>query len=485
MNKPTIKREDLIELNSSLYEIPRSYRADMRVPARVFTNEALLGEVLNDSSLTQLVNVATLPGIQNAALAMPDIHQGYGFPIGGVAGFAIHHGGIISPGGIGYDINCGVRLLSISLSATEIKPYLKRLAQDLFHAVPSGVGRAGSTTLNQKDLDHVLKHGAHALLEQGYGVHEDIENCEENGRMKEADPKLVSTRAKERGHDQLGTLGAGNHFLEVQEVTDIYDEAVAQTFGLHKGMVTVMIHCGSRGLGHQNCTDYVKVMLSKSASWPFTLPDRELACAPFFSQEGQDYYASMCASANFAWANRHMIGHRVRECLTKAIGPSVHVRTIYDLSHNMGKRETHLINGKEEELIVHRKGATRAFPAGRPEVPVLYRATGHPVLIPGTMGTSSYVCVGTQEGMELAWGSSCHGAGRRMSRMRAKKTVQGATLREQLEAQGIIIQCSSNRELAEEAPQAYKDVDNVVRVVQEAHLARPVARLKPLAVIKG
>ena len=484
MNTP-ISLEDLNELTPSLYEIPASYRADMRVSARVFTNKVMLEEIIKDNSLLQLINVATLPGIQKHALAMPDIHQGYGFPIGGVAAFAVDQGGIISPGGIGYDINCGVRLLGVSLSATEIRPHLSRLAADLFHAVPSGVGRSGSTFLSEQDLNHILTHGAHALVNQGFGEQHDVDYCEENGRMKEADHTLVSQRAKERGRDQLGTLGSGNHFLEVQEVTDIYDESVAHTFGLHKGMVTVMIHCGSRGLGHQNCTDYVRLMLSKSASWGFTLPDKELACAPFKTQEGQEYYASMCAAANFAWANRHLIGHRVRECFTKALGPTIQVKTIYDLSHNMGKKEKHHINGIEQELIVHRKGATRAFPAGRPELPDLYQSTGHPVLIPGTMGTSSYVCVGTQAGLEQAFGSSCHGAGRRMSRMRAKKTIHGATLREQLEAQGIIIQCRSNAELAEEAPEAYKDVDNVVQVVQSAQLAKPVARLKPIAVIKG
>ncbi|MBA3752129.1 RtcB family protein, partial [Candidatus Dependentiae bacterium] len=392
---------------------------------------------------------------------------------------------IISPGGIGYDINCGVRLLGVSVSAAEIRPYLEQIATDLFHAVPSGVGRSGKMLLKPKELDHVLTHGAHALLKLGYGNQSDIDHCEENGKMHEADSQLVSKRAKERGKDQLGTLGSGNHFLEVQEVTDIYNESVAQAFGLIKGMVTVMIHCGSRGLGHQNCTDYVKLMLPKLASWSITLPDKELACAPIHSQEGRDYYASMCASANFAWANRHLIGHWVRECFTKNLGTSVHVNTIYDLSHNMGKKEKHLIDGVLKELIVHRKGATRAFPAGRPEVPSSYQATGHPVLIPGTMGTSSYVLVGTQEGLEHSFGSSCHGAGRRLSRMKAKKTIQGNTLREQLESQGIIIRCESNRGLAEEAPQAYKDVDSVIQVVEQAHLAQPVARLKPIAVIKG
>jgi tRNA-splicing ligase RtcB len=475
----------MIQLTKGLYEIPRTFRGDMRVPAQIYVNSIMLEDVLHDTSLSQIVNVATLPGIQKYALAMPDIHQGYGFPIGGVAAFSVHEGGIISPGGIGYDINCGVRLLGVNMLRAEIQPYLEQLATELFQAVPSGVGRSGKVKLTEPELNKVLRDGAPHMLKLGYGTESDIEHCEEGGHMAAADPDMVSTKAKERGHDQLGTLGSGNHFLEVQEVAEIYDEKVAQIFGLSVGMVTVMIHCGSRGLGHQNCTDYVRLMLPKLASWGITLPDKELACAPFSSKDGQDYYASMCASANFAWANRHLIGHWVRDCFTRVIGPSAQVRTIYDLSHNMGKKEKHNIDGIMKEVIVHRKGATRAFPAGHPEVPSLYRHVGHPVLIPGTMGTSSFVLVGTEEGMTKTFGSSCHGAGRKMSRMKAKKSIRGSTLREELEAQGIIIRCESDPGLAEEAPQAYKDVDDVVSVVHEEKLARKVARLKPIAVIKG
>ncbi len=475
----------LLKVTDCLYEIPRSYMPEMRVPAHIFTNAAMLADILHDNSLQQIANVATLPGIQKYALAMPDIHQGYGFPIGGVAAFAASEGGIISPGGIGYDINCGVRLLATSMTAQDIKPYAEQLATDLFHAVPSGVGRGGKVKLTENEMNKVLNQGAPHMLGLGYGTQGDIEHCEENGHMAAADATLVSERAKKRGHDQLGTLGSGNHFLEVQEVTEIYNHAIARTFGLELGMVTVMIHCGSRGLGHQTATDYIRMMLPLLDSWNIRLPDRELACAPINSSQGQDYYAAMCASANFAWANRHLIGHSVRESFTKIIGPSVTVRTVYDLSHNMGKKEKHRINGMMKDVVVHRKGATRAFPGGRPEVPSLYQATGHPVLIPGTMGTSSYVLVGTEEGMEIAFGSSCHGAGRRMSRMQAKKTVRGSTLREQLESQGIIIRCESDPGLAEEAPVAYKDVDDVVRVVEQARLADRVAQLKPLAVIKG
>ena len=480
-----ITRNDLIKIHKALYEIPKTFRSDMRVPAQVFINETMLEDVLGDTSLAQIINVATLPGIVKAAYAMPDIHQGYGFPIGGVAAFDIHAGGIISPGGIGYDINCGVRLLGSTITAHDIKPYLEELATELFNAVPSGVGKKGFLSLSEKELEKVLQHGASQMLKNGYGIPSDLEYCEEGGFMDQANPDCVSQKAKQRGHDQLGTLGSGNHFLEVQEVGTIYNEKVAQEFGLFQGQVVVMIHCGSRGLGHQNCTDYVRDMLPKLPSWGITLPDRELACAPFTSQEGLDYYASMCASANFAWANRHVIGHWVRECFTKVLGSAGQIRTIYDLSHNMGKKETHLISGKKRELIVHRKGATRAFPGTREEVPSAYRSSGHPVLIPGTMGTSSYVLVGTQEGLDTAFGSSCHGAGRRLSRMKAKKTVRGSTLRQELEAQGIIIRSDSDPGLAEEAPIAYKDVDNVVAVVEQAKLAMRVVQLKPLAVIKG
>ena len=485
MEPKTVTKEDLIQVTNSLYEIPKTWRPDMRVPAHIFTNAEMLEDILHDNSLIQIANVATLPGIQKYALAMPDIHQGYGFPIGGVAAFAASEGGIISPGGIGYDINCGVRLLGTSLTAQELKPYAEQLATELFHVVPSGVGRGGKITLSMHEIDKVLREGAPHMLKLGYGTPGDIEHCEEGGHMAAADPAMVTEHAKKRGADQLGTLGSGNHFLEVQEVSDIYDPAVARIFGLELGMVTVMIHCGSRGLGHQTCTDYVRRMLPLLDTWKITLPDKELACAPINSPEGLDYYAAMAAAANFAWANRHLIGHWVRETFTKISGPDVKVRTIYDLSHNMGKIEKHRINGTMKEVVVHRKGATRAFPAGRPEVPSLYQSTGHPVLIPGTMGTSSYVLVGTEEGMEIAFGSSCHGAGRRMSRMKAKKTVRGLTLRQELEAQGIIIRCESDPGLAEEAPIAYKDVDEVIRVVEHARLAKPVARLKPLAVIKG
>lgn len=480
-----INLEDLIKIDENSYEIPKSYRTDMRVPARVFMNAAMFEDIKDDRSLEQLVNVATLPGIQKYAMGMPDIHQGYGFPIGGVAACAIDEGGVISPGGIGYDINCGVRLLAAQMTAADIKPYLEKLATRIFHKVPSGVGKGGNLDFKPDDLDRLLRNGAHQMVKLGFGSQSDLEFCEETGKMEIAEPSLVSVHAKKRGADQIGTLGSGNHFLEIQYVEKIYDANVAQTFGLFEGQVTIMIHCGSRGLGHQVCTDYLRMMMSKVHEWGYDLPDRELVYAPFKSQEAQDYFGAMAAAANFAWANRHMIGHWVREAFQEVISPKIAVRTVYDISHNIGKVEKHMINGKEKELIMHRKGATRAFAPGRSEIPESYRHVGQPVLIPGTMGTSSYVLVGTQESMDLAFGSSCHGAGRRLSRIAAKKQVRGAQLREQLEEQGIIIRSHSDQGLAEEAPIAYKDVDNVVNIVQGAGLARKVVRVKPLAVIKG
>jgi tRNA-splicing ligase RtcB len=480
-----ITKNNLIKIHNALFEIPKTFRDDMHVAGRAFVNEEILDDVLNDRSLEQLVNVATLPGIVGYALAMPDIHEGYGFPIGGVAATAINNNGVISPGGIGYDINCGVRLMTADITVDQIRPKLEELATALYKAVPSGVGRGGNITLTDNELDDILMNGAHAMLKNGFGVPQDIDHCEEYGNLKEADSSYVSDKAKNRGRDQLGTLGSGNHFLEVQYVEKIYDAEVARAFNLSEGKVTIMIHCGSRGLGHQTCTDYVRQMIPKLSEWNITLPDKELACAPVQSPEGQAYFKAMRASANFAWANRHLIGHKVRESFTEVFGNAIRVDTVYDVSHNMGKKEKHIVDGTEQELLVHRKGATRAFPAGHPDVVQAYRATGHPVMIPGTMGTSSYVLVGTQKGLTEAFGTSCHGAGRRMSRMQAKRTVHGKTLRQELEDQGIVIRCDSYAGLAEEAPFAYKDVDTVTDVIEYAELARRVVQLKPLAVIKG
>lgn len=485
MEDRVLTREKLIKIDDNLFEIPQDFRSDMRVPARVYTGEDMLEDIMQDMSLWQLINVATLPGIQKAAYAMPDIHQGYGFPIGGVAATAIDQGGVISPGGIGYDINCGVRLLAANVSEAEVRPYLASLADALFLAVPSGVGRGGKLKLSEPELDRVLQHGAKQMVKLGFGTQEDLEMCEERGCMEIADPNAITPEAKKRGDDQLGTLGSGNHFLEVQAVDEIYDEQAAAVLGLSRGQVTVMIHCGSRGLGHQTCTDYVRTMMQKIPEWGYQLPDRELVCAPFLSAEGQAYFTAMAAAANFAWANRHVIGHWVRQAWQSVMGNEVWLRTLYDVSHNIGKRERHRMYDRELEVVMHRKGATRAFGPGHPEVPSAYRTVGQPVLIPGTMGTASYILVGTQASMNLAFGSSCHGAGRKLSRHKAKKMVRGSTLRRELEARGIMIRCDSDVGLAEEAPIAYKDVDSVVNVVHNAGLARKVARVKPLAVIKG
>ena len=480
-----IKKENLQKVNDVLYEIPLSYREDMKVPARIFMNEAMMEDVLRDKALWQLVNVATLPGICKAAFAMPDIHQGYGFPIGGVAGMDIDQQGVISPGGIGYDINCGVRLLTADVGVQDLKPLMQKIATKFFHAIPSGVGKGGKLDFKPGELDSILQRGAQRLLELGYGLPEDIEYCEDNGCLENANPALISKRAKLRGSDQLGTLGSGNHFLEVQYIDEIYDEKIAQAFGLKKGNITIMIHCGSRGLGHQTCTDYVKIMMNKLPEWNYGLPDRELIYAPFTSQEGQDYFNAMAAAANYGWANRHLIGHWVRQAWHEIIGNDIALKMVYDVSHNLGKVETHIVDGKKRMLIMHRKGATRAFGPHAIGLPNAYKKIGQPVLIPGTMGTASYVLVGTQQSMDIAFGSSCHGAGRRLSRSQAKKEVHGATLRKDLEKKGIIIRSDSDVGLAEEAPLAYKDVDNVVNVVANAGLAKKVARVKPLAVIKG
>jgi len=480
-----ITRDDLIKINDNLYEIPKSFRSDMLVPARVYMNESMIDDILGDKSLWQLVNVATLPGIQKYAIAMPDIHQGYGFPIGGVAATAIDEGGVISPGGIGYDINCGIRLLVADISAADLRPHLEKLATELSRAIPSGVGRGGKLKITVDDMNKVLTQGAQYMIERGYGTQQDAELCEEQGTMPGADASLVSGRAKKRGCDQLGTLGSGNHFLEVQEIDEIFDQKVAQAFGLAKGMVTIMIHCGSRGLGHQVCTDYVKIMMNKLPEWGYELPDRELIYAAFTSPEAQDYFAAQVAASNFAWANRHTIAHWVREAWQRILGDGVSLNMVYDISHNIGKVETHTIDGKKKRVVMHRKGATRSFGPGEPEIPEKYRSVGQPVFIPGTMGTSSYILVGTEESMQQSFGTCCHGAGRRMSRSRAKKMVQGSELRKEMESRGIVVRCASNRGLAEEAPLAYKDVDNVVNIVHEAKLARRVVRVKPIAVIKG
>lgn len=480
-----IPKEALVKISDYVYEISQDYRSDMRVPARIFISEQMLDQILEDRSLWQIVNVATLPGIRKAALAMPDIHEGYGFPIGGVAAMSIKDGGVISPGGIGYDINCGVRLLVANYSYSSLKNSIEKLAGEIFKSIPSGVGKGGALKLKLAELDNILVNGAKRMVEIGYGNQSDLDFCEENGCMPGADSRTVSYRAKERGKGQIGTLGSGNHFLEIQRVEEIYNPDAAKAFGLEKDSVTIMIHCGSRGLGHQICTDYVRIMVPKLKEWNIHLPDRELSCAPFNSHEGQEYFAAMTAGANFAWANRHKIAHDIRQAWKRILGNDADLKAVYDVAHNVGKKEIHEINGEKLEMIMHRKGATRSFGPGRPEVPAVYKDVGHPVLIPGTMGTSSYILVGTESGMKESFGSTCHGAGRSMSRRQAKRSVSGEELRKQLESKGIVICCTSDPGLAEEAPVAYKDVHNVVDVVEGVGIAKRVAKLAPLAVIKG
>jgi tRNA-splicing ligase RtcB len=478
---------DLCRIDAYLYEIPTSWRADMRVPARFYADEALLAGIRGDRSLEQLINTATLPGVVNHVLAMPDMHQGYGFPIGGVVATALPDG-VISPGGVGYDINCGVRLLASQLSAEEIHPYLDDVASALYANCPSGVGKGGQVKLKPGELDDVMERGARWAVKRGFGTEEDLERTEENGCLPGADAAKVSPRARERGRDQVGTLGAGNHFIEVDVVDRLVDEPVGRHIGLFAGQIVVQIHCGSRGLGHQVCTDYVNLFQRAIRKYAIELPDRELVCAPLSSPEGRDYLAAMKAAANYAFANRQVLAAHIRRSFEHTLAGKVkhhHLFQIYDIAHNMAKVESHFIGGRSIEVCVHRKGATRAFGPGSEVLPPVYRDIGQPVLVPGSMGTSSWVLVGTETSMSRTFGSTCHGAGRTMSRHQAKRSVQGPVLRRELEAGGIRVRAGSMAGLAEEAPAAYKDVDRVVEVVHAAGIARKVAQLRPLAVIKG
>ncbi len=482
-----MRPEDLNRLTPYLYEIPASHRPDMRVPARFYADAELLELALEDKGLDQLANSATLPGIVAYALAMPDIHQGYGFPIGGVVATRVPDG-VISPGGVGYDINCGVRLLGTRLSRQDVAPYLDELATQLQRNCPHGVGRGGEFKLNRKELEEVVRKGARWALERGLATEMDLERTEENGRIAGAGPDKISARAYERVYDQLGTLGSGNHFIEVDAVDEIFDETAAARMGLFPGQIVVQIHCGSRGFGHQVCTDYVASFQRAVHRYGIQLPDRELVCAPLNSPEGQDYLAAMNGAANFAFTNRQLLTHLVRRSFDDALAGRVDdhsVYQIYDIAHNMAKIEEHEVDGRRVTVCVHRKGATRAFGPGSPVLPDVYRDIGQPVLVPGSMGTASWVLVGTEGSMRQTFGSTCHGAGRVMSRSRAKKEVQGGELRRKLESRGIRVRAGSLAGLAEEAPQAYKDVDRVIEIVHGADIARKVARLVPVAVVKG
>jgi tRNA-splicing ligase RtcB len=474
-------RRDLVKIHDYLWEIPTSFRADMRVPARVYASEAMLEGLFKDRSLWQLVNLTTLPGVHKYAFVMPDVHEGYGSPVGGIAASRIADG-VISPGMIGYDINCGVRLLRTGAAFADVKAYIPDLVDAIYREVPSGVGQGGRLKLADAELDRVLEEGSSWMVAQGYGDERDLIYCESQGRLEGADASLVSGRAKNRGRDQLGTIGAGNHFVEVQRVDTIYDQDAAAALGLAPDQVTMLIHCGSRGLGHQVATDYIQVMMRAMGRYGISLVDRELACAPFRSPEGAHYVAAMQAAANFAWANRHLIMHEVREAWRSVFGNTFGVPAlVYDVAHNIGKLESY----DGVQLLVHRKGATRAFPPAHPEIPEPYRTCGQPVFIPGSMGTASFVLVGVPQTMEEAFGSSCHGAGRVMSRTEAKRKIRGESLRAELEKRGIAVRAGSMAGLAEEAPAAYKDVEQVVDVVAAAGIAKKVARLKPVGVIKG
>lgn len=480
-----INKEDINKIEDYLWEIPKSFNARMRVPARVLASEPLLDAIMEDRSLVQLVNVASLPGIKGASLVMPDVHEGYGFPIGGVAA-TLYPDGAISPGGIGYDINCGVRLLTSQQTIGNIKNKLEALSKELYLQIPSGMGKGGQIELSSLEMDKVLSQGAEWAVENGYGEKEDLAFIESNGKLSNADPSLVSEMAKKRGTDQLGTIGSGNHFVEVDFVEEIYDDTIAKAYGLYKGQVVILIHTGSRGLGHQVATDFIRIIMSAMPNYGIEVPDRELACVPFNSNEGQNYFKAMCAAANYAWCNREVISWEVRKAWENIFGTAMEpLKLMYDVAHNIAKIETHVVDEKEVQMIVHRKGATRAFGPGFEELPKEYKAVGQPVIIPGSMGTCSYVLAGAAKSKEITFGSCCHGAGRQLSRTAAKRQVNAPVLKEQLKEQGIFIEAGSFKGIAEEAPIAYKDVNLVVEAVSDSGIAKKVAKLRPVAVVKG
>lgn len=483
-----VERADLVRIGEYAWEIPVSYRSDMQVPARIYASEKLLELAFRDRSMEQLVNTAAMPGVVKQVLVMPDAHQGYGLPIGGVVATQ-YPDGVISPGAVGYDINCGVRLMASELLAEEVRSEVGGLISSLFRNIPSGVGKGGGARqVPAREMDQVLIKGAAWAVKAGYGRSEDLDRLEESGAMPGADPSAVSPRAKTRGGPQLGTLGSGNHFVEIQEVVEVFDQVAARAFGLFVGQLTVAIHSGSRGLGHQVCSDYVGSLQTAVRKYRIQLPDRQLVCAPLDSPEGQSYFGAMAGAANYAWANRQCMAHLARQSFAEVLAGKVthfDLHTVYDVAHNIAKIEEHVVEGTPRKLCVHRKGATRAFGPGHQEVVPAYREIGQPVLVPGDMGTASYVLVGAAEALEKSFGTCCHGAGRLMSRKAAKKKIHGGTLRQELEARGIHVRAGSMAGLAEEAPDAYKDIDAVIEVVHGAGLARKVAKLRPLAVMKG
>jgi tRNA-splicing ligase RtcB len=476
----------LKRISDNEWEVPVGFKPGMNVPGRIFVSESLLN-MLEMETLGQVANVATLPGIQKYSMAMPDAHLGYGFSIGGVAAFD-KETGIISPGGVGFDINCGVRLIRSNLSEQDVRPKLSELLDDLFKAIPTGVGSKSRLRVTDAELEDIFVHGVQWAVENGYGVEADIAHCESKGQMPGADPSKVSAKARKRGRPQIGTLGSGNHFLEVQYIDKIYDEEAAAVMGLKEGQVTFMVHCGSRGAGHQICTDHLQILTSASKKYNISLPDRQLACAPAQSQEAQDYFKAMVCAANYAWVNRHVIMHWAREIFESHFSDDfgeLGLDLVYDVAHNIAKLEEHKINGKNTEVYVHRKGATRAFPPGHPDLPEDYLDLGQPVLIPGSMGTPSYVLCSTKDSMEISFGSACHGAGRVMSRKHAKKELRGEDIRDELGSRGIQVRATQPSLIAEEAPAVYKSSSEVVDVVHDLGIARKVARLLPMGVIKG
>jgi tRNA-splicing ligase RtcB len=473
----------LQKLDNYRWLVPKSEKPGMKLDGIIYADDELIKAIQRDKTLEQVMNVATMPGLVGWSLAMPDAHQGYGFPIGGVAAANLQTG-VVSPGGIGYDINCGVRLLTTPFELNDVLPKLEQLVHQLFRDIPSGAGKGGRVSLQKEELDKVLVDGARWAVRNSYGKEADLEHIEENGCIPNADASCVSDKAKKRGHDQLGTLGSGNHFLEVQRVDKVFDENVAKTLHLHEGQVVVLMHTGSRGLGHQTCTDFLEVMEQAMPKYGISVVDRELACIPISSPEGQKYLKAMAAAANFAFTNRQMITHWTRDAFQRILGSS-DLNIVYDVCHNIAKQEEHQVDGTRMKVLVHRKGATRAFPPHHPQIPKDYQEIGQPVLIPGSMGTCSYVLVGTEGAMRETFGSTCHGAGRAKSRHAALRESRADEVIQQLKDRSVIIKCASKAGIVEEKPDAYKDVSAVVEVVHQAGIAKKVAKLVPMGVIKG
>ncbi|MCD6328087.1 RtcB family protein [bacterium] len=482
-----IAKSSLKKTGRFKWRLPRSYKSGMRVDGLIYASERLLQGRGSSDPLEQVANAACLPGIVRASLAMPDIHFGYGLPIGGVIATR-ERDGVVTPGGVGYDINCGVRLLTTNLTARDVQPHLSDLVGELLRTIPCGVGMRSKIKLNKRSLTDLLRKGARWATSEGYGNASDLDHTESSGCITEANPDMVSSKAYQRGFEQVGTLGAGNHFVEVQLVEEIFDDGAAQAYGLFRGQMTIMIHSGSRGFGHQVCTDQLAKLARAFPTYGIEIPDRQLVCAPTESKEGREYIEAMSCAANYAWANRQVLGFWATESLERAlgIGPAQHgIRLLYDVAHNILKREKHDMDGRKETLVVHRKGATRAFPPGHPELPKEYRPVGQPVIIPGDMGTASYILAGTETAMRETFGSTSHGAGRVLSRHQAIKSAKGRRIDEELKQRGITVRSASRKTLAEEMPEAYKDIDEVIRVVHETGISKKVARLKPIGVIKG